>query len=236
MGEGDARMNVRRVGLRVFLGLIGFNALLAMGIVLIGDLGDREWKILGTSLVLTGAVLVGLAALAARDQPGFQVLSLVGAGTAAVSGATWIIGIWGEIDGEGLWKFSGTLQIIALAIACAGILSLATLPKGSAWLTLAAYAVISALALLAIGGIWGELGNSVYLQIIGVLSIALAALAIVIPVVHRTARREQPVAVGETAGGAPSVNFCPRCGVATAGRPDQPVTCTNCHTVFTVTF
>ena len=223
-------IDVRKAGLRIFLTLLGANALLGIAVVLGGDMGEGGWRVLGTSLLLTGGVVVGLACATGQGSRELGSLWMIGVGAAAVSTGLSIVGIWTDVDDDGLWQSAATLLVVAAAIACAGMLSLAMLPDGSRWMLLTAYGVAGLLALFATIGIWGGGSDGGFWQIIGVLSIALAALAIAIPVLHRAGVRQ--ARTHDT--GRPPVGYCPHCGAPVTATVDRATRCGRCATVFSV--
>ena len=223
-------IDVRKTGLRIFLTLLGVNALLGITVVLGGDMGENGWRVLGTSLLLTSGVVLGLACATGQGSRELGSLWMIGVGAAATSTGLWILGLWTEADGDGLWQFAGTLLVVTAAIACASMLSLATLPAGSRWALLAAYGVLGLLALFVTIAIWDGGSDGGFWQIIGVLSIALAALAIAIPVLHRAGARE---ARTHDTGRSP-VGYCPHCGAPVTATVDHATRCGRCATVFSV--
>ena len=116
-GRSSGSIDVRRAGLRVFLTLLGVNALLGMAVVLGGDMGDNGWRVLGTSLMLTAGVVLGLACSTGRGNRELGPLWMVGVGAAVASTALWIVLIWGDDAADGWWQIAGTLLVAATAIA-----------------------------------------------------------------------------------------------------------------------
>ena len=221
---------VRKMGLRIFLTLLGINALMGIAVVLGGDMGEAGGRVLGTSLLLTGGVVLGLACATGQRSRALGPVWPIGVVAAALGTTLWIVGIWSTDQGDALWQSAGTLLVVAAAIACASLLSLATLPAGSRWMMWTAYGVLALLALFATIGIWGGGSDGGLWQITGVLSIALAALAIALPVLHHAGAR------GTRTHGADlsPVAFCPHCGTPVTANVDQATRCGRCATVFRV--
>ncbi len=223
-------LDLRTIGLRVFLTLLAVNALLGMIVVLGGDMGEGGWKVLGTSLLLTLGVMLGLACVAGRDSKGFAGVWRLGVALAAVGTAVWIVSIWSEFEAEEPFQLAGSLTVAASAVACASILSLATLPPTWRRVQLAAYVVVGLLALAIIIAIWAGADDGGLWQVIAILAIAFAALAIAIPVLHRAGSRTSPAATNI----ASHVSYCPRCAAAVTATADTTATCGQCGAVFRV--
>lgn len=79
--------------------------------------------------------------------------------------------------------------------------------------------------------IWAEPSGGPYPRALGVVLVALAALVVTIPVLHRLSRAE--IAPAATVGGA-RVAFCPGCGERLQSNPGPSFTCEACGKTFTV--
>jgi hypothetical protein len=226
----ETKLNLRRIGLRVFLALLVVNALLGIAVVLGGDLGAGGGRVLATSLVVTGGVMLGLASAGGRGRLG--PIWMIGVGAAALGTVLWTIGIWTDSGADDLLRTAGTASVAALGIACASLLSLADIRGRARWTLFAAFAVVAALVALSTFAIWSDPSGGAFWRVFGVLSIALAALAVAIPVLHRVDQRAHGP---EGLAVHPGVRYCPSCGaeVAAAGAETR---CGACHATFTVTF
>ena len=231
MNGGGHEFNLRRTGLRVFLALLAVNALLGIAVVLVGDLGEGGGRVLATSLVVTGGVMLGLGSAAGRGTPRLGPIWIAGVAASGIATILWVIAIWTDAGSQELMRTAGTASIVALGVACASLLGLADIRGRARWTLVAAFAVITALAALSTLAIWSEPSGGAFWRVFGVLSIALAALAIAIPVLHRV---EQRTLAEHSVELATAVRFCPHCGSAVTTTSGRPFRCDRCHTTFTV--
>ena len=223
--------DLRRTGLRVFLGLLVVNALLGIAVMLGGDLGDGGGRVLATSLVVTGGVMLGLGSAASRPGSRLGPIWMIGVAAAALATVLWIIGIWTDSDSDGLFKTAGSASVLGAGVACVSLLGLAQIRGRARWTLMAADLLIAGLVAMSIVAIWSEGAGGSFWRLFGVLSIALAALAIAIPVLHRAEQRSAPPASGTST----QIRFCPSCGASIAAAGDE-AHCGRCQAHFTVRF
>jgi len=142
---------VRRIGLGVFFAAIAVNAALGIYAVLTPDFGDRQEKLLLTSLCVTGAVLTALCCEPAWERRLLGQVPAAGALLGAAAFAGLIVGLWTETDNETLANL--LWSTFAIAIACtAG--SLVALPRASTGAPAAhRRALTVTLGLLAVGAV-----------------------------------------------------------------------------------
>lgn len=222
---------VRSLGLGFFFLSIGVNAGLGLYAVLAWDFGETQEKILGTSLCVTGAVVLALACEPAWERKLLRPIPTLGAVLGAVGFALAIAGIWTEAGSETWGKTMGTTFTLAVACAVASLLALARLGPGHGWI------FTVTLALLGVGAamislVWwlGDDPADAYLRALGVVMIALAAFAVTVPVLHWVDRGA--LAAGEALIGA--VRFCPYCGRDLDGASDGEFRCMQCGRGFTI--
>jgi hypothetical protein len=221
----------RRIGVAVFFGSVAVNAALAIYALLAPDFGETQGKILGTSLCVTGAVLLALACEPAWERgllgfvpPATAVLGAIGFGLAIAT-------IWAEPSAEIWGNLLLTIFTAAVAGVAASLLALARVAPRHGWLVQATFAVLVLAAVLY--GLVPWLGDDVsewYVRGMGVAMVALAALAVSVPVVHWLDRGE--LAAAEATD---SLRFCPYCGRGLTGEPAEEVACARCGREFTVT-
>jgi ribosomal protein S27AE len=222
---------MRRIGLGVFFASIAVNAALGIYAVLAPDFGDTEGKILGTSLCVTGAVLVALACEPAWERGllypvphAGTLLGVLGFGMAAAA-------IWLEPAGETYGRIMATTFTLGAVCTVGSLLALARVAPGHRWV------VVLTLGLVAVGGAmsaatwWWDDPSELYLRGMGVVFIALAAFAVTVPVLHWVDRGA--LAAAEAAIG--SVRFCPHCGSKLVGETGVELACGRCGRAFTVT-
>lgn len=222
----------RHLAVRVFVASIVLNALLAIAVLLAGDFGSTESKILFSSLSLTGAALLALACEAGREGRRLGYLPPVGTLAAIAGFALLLAGIWSEHEIDWLQRLMGTFITLAVVVAILSLTSRASLAARFGWTFAAAAVLASLLGAMLVSAIWGEWESEWFWRLFGVTAVALAAFTIVIPVLHRISGREPAV----RAGGAGGVAYCPSCGRPHAAAPEEETTCLSCGVRFAVRF
>ena len=218
------RREARRVGLGLFFGSVCVNAVLAP------DFGETQGKILGTSLSVTGALVLALVCAPAWER---RLLGPVPPAAALVGVAGFVlfaVSVWSGGESVTLGKTMGTCFVLAAAGALASLLVLATLPPRQAIVFRAALLLESVAAATIVTGLWLETESEVYWRGLGVVLVVLAALVVSIPVLHRLGRAEAATVRAEPG----ELGYCPYCGAEIDAAEDQPATCPRCRRSFTV--
>lgn len=219
----------RRLGVAIFFASVAVNAGLGIYAVLAPDFGETQGKILGTSLCVTGAVLVALACEPAWER---KLLGLVphSAAVLGVTGFTLAIAlVWTEPESETWPNIMMTIFTFSVAGVAASLLALSRLAPRHGWV------LMTTLALLAVGAAmysaipWlGEPGEW-YARSFGVVMIVLAAFVVTVPVLHWVDRGALA-----TQASTDAVRFCPHCGGEVAGYIGHGFSCERCGRGFTV--
>lgn len=229
-GSGEGRSlggRSRSVALWLFFGSVGVNALL--GIAGLLGLGLFDGRLLGTSLAVTGALVVALLCLPARERGLLGPIPSLSAATGAVAFALVAVSVWAS-DGDTVGRVIGTLLTLACAGTLASLAALARLPERRRITLYAAYGLLGVSALLIVLRVWVEIDNDWYPRLVGVALVVLAALLVSLPVLHRLARDAQG-AVGD----GPLVAFCPFCGAPLEPEAGAGLhRCGSCRRSFTV--
>jgi hypothetical protein len=220
---------VRRGLLVLLVGSIVVNAALGIFALVGGDFGDLEHDVLFTSLCVSGAGVLALASLPAAERGLLGPLPWVGAGAGAAGFGLLIVGIWADDPPEALQKTAGTLLMIAVGIAHAGLLSLLRLAPRFRWALTGAVTLALVLGLLGVALVWGELDEDWFARVFGVVAVLLAAFTLLVPVLGRASRRQLALGAGDGA-----LRFCPGCGRPLEATAGKPATCATCGLRFTV--
>lgn len=220
-----------RVGLGVFFASVAANAALGIYAVLGTDFGETQGKMLVTSLCVTGVALLALVCEPAWERLLLGPVPYMGAVLGALGFGLVIVGVWAEPETDVLGKTTGSIMVVAVALAAASLMSLARLAPRHQWvlaLTLGLLALGAALVAVApwLGGDPSEW----YLRGMGAVLIALAAFVLSVPVVHWVDRSTLRVAASVS-----PVRYCPYCGTAIAGTARAVLSCRRCGRDFTVT-
>jgi len=223
---------MRRVGLGIFFVSIAVNAALGIYAVLAPDFGETQGKILGTSLCVTGAVVLALACEPAWERKLLGPLPPVGAVLGGVGFTLAVIGIWTEPESEFWGKTMGTIFVVAAACAVASLLALARLAPRHAWVFTVTLALLGLGAAMISFLLWlGDDPADEYLRAFGVVMIVLAAFTVTVPVLHWVDRAAIDAAGAKTG----AVRFCPYCGRELAGVVEADLRCARCGRGFTIT-
>jgi hypothetical protein len=230
-GRRPIARRLRRIGLGAFFASVAVNAALGIYAVLAPEFGETQGKILGTSLSVTGAVLLALACEPAWERMLLEPVPTSGAVLGALGFSLTIAGIWGEPESEAFGKATASIMTVAVACAAASVLALARLAPRHRWvvaLTLGLVAVGAALVTIVP---WlGDDPGEWYLRSMGVVLIALAAFAVSVPVLHWVDRS----ALADAAPRTGTVRYCPYCGGTLAGELGTTLTCPRCGRDFRV--
>jgi MFS family permease len=223
---------VRRVGLGIFFASISLNAALGILALLAPDFGETQGKILGTSLCVTGAILLALACEPAWERSLLGPVPYAGAVLGSVGFALAIAIIWSEPKGDIWGKLIGSTFTLAVAACLASLLALAPLAPRHHWLFAITLGLL-ALSTAMVTALWwlGDEPSSSYLRAMGVVLIALAAFAVTVPVLHWIDRGA--LAASNAATGA--IRFCPHCGKELGGEIGVELRCGRCGRGFTIT-
>ena len=226
-------MRYRRPVLGLVLGAIAVTAVLGLYAILVpGEFGDVQAKVLATSATISGTSVVLLAFVPAWERRLVRWLPAVGAALTLISFALLVVLIWAEPDSETYGKVMGTTMIPAAWSVLVCLLALATLPRRYRWAFLTAAGLTLALATLAVAAIWTEPDSTPVARLGGALAVLSAAFVLTVPVLHRASRGELAVE-----GAAPTGGFCPRCGCRVpAPATDETAACNRCGARFTVEY
>jgi len=137
----------------------------------------------------------------------------------------------GDDPPKALVKLMGTAMIAGVGGTLVSLLALARLSHRFARVRTAAYGFAGLAGVMMMIMIWAEPSGGPYPRALGVVLVALAALVVTIPVLHRLSRAELPAAA--PVGGA-YVAFCPGCGERLPSTPGPSFTCGACGRAFTV--
>ena len=175
--------------LYLLIASIGIGALLAIVIVLAGNWGWTEGRILLTTGVVALASVFGMACGAAMSRGVAWWLPSIGIGLAILGGAVLIAGMWLEISNVTYWRYAAAVSILAVSSAHTALLSIARLQPSHGWIQLAASGLIFVFAVILIGLIFSESGSDTVVRILAVVGILDAAFTLLVPVFHFLDRR-----------------------------------------------
>lgn len=183
---------LRRISLKTFIVFLVLTALIAIVSVLVGRMGETQFKILATTFTISAAGVFSMVAAAFIESRGRAWLGLVGLAAAGAAGVLFLVGIWAEMEDDEFWKTTGTTAVIAVAFAHSFLLSLPRLDKRQNWVQPVTVATIGLLAAQIIGAIWGETDSELYIRLLIVVAILVGLETIVIPILMKLRKGEGP--------------------------------------------
>lgn len=205
--------DLRRTAVRVFLASIAVNALLGIWALLADDFGQTQGRVLGTSFLVSAAMLTVLVNGAPMRERVLWPTPFVTIGTGVAAFALFIVLIWADGDAEFPLKTGFSLLVVAGAGTLAGLLALLDLRAKLEPLRLVTDGLIGLLAITIVFAIWAEVDADWVPRLIGVESVLVAAMTLALPVLSRFSpddgtESRPPLVAAPTR----SVRFCPVCG------------------------
>lgn len=188
-----SNLNLKKFFLYLLIASVAVSALLGIGVILLGDFGELETKILLTTLTVTCTSILGLACGAYLETKRGKVLPLAGIVCAVFSALLWIYLVWQNIVREEYFvRTLFSVTILAVSCALVSLVSLARLDKRFIWSRHAFHAAVWSLTALLLYFSWSEFSqiSELISRAMGVLSITVAALTIVTPVFHWLSRHQ----------------------------------------------
>ena len=108
-------MRWKRLLLLAVIASLAVTAALAIGILLLGDFDDTEWRVLGTTFAISVASLLALPGAQLLDQRRAAPLAWATVALAAVAFVVFEHTMWTDEDSETAWKRVGTAAVFAVA-------------------------------------------------------------------------------------------------------------------------
>ena len=187
-----ARTRSPRTGSRALLlvvaALMCVAAALAIGILLLGDFGDTEGRVLTTTFLLAVHGVLAVPAAILRDQRRFPALAVLVAVLAALAATLNTVAVWSEDVGDQFGKVLGTVMILLVPTVVTA--ALAGRPRHRLFLPSVALAAV--VAALAAAAIWAEIQRSGYLRLLGALVVLYVLLVALQPLLVRLGKNEVP--------------------------------------------
>ncbi len=181
-------INLKKFFLYSLIASVGISAFLGIVVIIFGNFGEFESKVLLTSVVITVTSILGLACGAYLETGQGRALPLAGILLSVISAGMWLMIVWAWRDqNSNFVKSLMSVTILATAFSHLSLLSLAKLDRRFKWSYYAAHALIWTLAGFLIWLVWTIENDISDLagRIIGVLSIAVAAVTVATPIIHK---------------------------------------------------
>ena len=191
-------MNFKKFFLYLLIVSVAVSALIGVVVMIFGNFGDLEERILLTTLTVTVTSILGLACGACIDAGRGTILPVTGIVFAIISAALWIVMIWATTKGHEVFAHTVmTATLLAASCSLISLLSLATLDRRFLWSRWAAHLSVWSLSVLILWVIWWHIdpSDSWIARTMGVLSIIIGALTVVTPVFHKLSSTDAGVEV-----------------------------------------
>lgn len=204
--------------------LVSIAACGALGVycLLLGNLGQTEGKILGSTALIGAASILGLVDVMAWEHRKWHPLGMLGVFAAALALLLTLVMIWSRDLGlgylentEAFWKLVGIAWVLAVSLPHISLLSFARLHRGYLWAQRWTILFIAMLAGTISFLILAEPrypDQDLYMRLVGIFAIADVCGTIAMPILHRVSsiRTREAVRTVEL-----KVTLtCPRCELA----------------------
>jgi hypothetical protein len=190
-----ANFDLRRAFLYLLIASVAVSAVFAIAVILFGDFGDFEVRVMMTTLTLTAASILGLACGAALEAGKARVHPYAGIVFSILSALALFLIIWNVFDESKIY-IKSTLTAVMVAVVCShlSLLSLARLDARFRWSRPTAMALDWVLAAILLYLMWFEPeGDSdIVFRVIAVLSILIGAVTVMTPVFHKLSGPDDP--------------------------------------------
>lgn len=188
-----------RVLLLAVAGAMIAAAALAIAILLFGDFGGTEGRILLTTVLLAVHGALGVPSALLRDRRRLPWLVLAGVGLVAAAAALNVVAVWLEPDSEPFGKTVGTAW--ALLVPTVVTSALAAAPRRHRLFVPSAALGYLAASLLIVA-LWAEVDDGAFLRALGALVVLAVLLVALQPLLLRAQRQRvlRPLRLVDEAG------------------------------------
>ena len=180
--------NSKRAFLYLLIASVALSAIIGIAVLIFGNFGEFETKVLLTTLTVTVTSILGLACGAYLETGRGRVIPIAGIFVAIISCVMWIFLVWhGTVNEDFYAQILMSLTLFSATCAHISLLSLAILDSRFIWSRYAFIAADSVLTAYLLFLIWNDkwIDNDITPRVIGVLSIVVAALTLVTPIFHK---------------------------------------------------
>ncbi|MBX3288899.1 MAG: hypothetical protein KF855_06080 [Acidobacteria bacterium] len=187
-------MNLKRLFLYPLLVSVALSAVIGIGVVLFGDFGSFEVRVLMTTLTVTATSILGLACGAFFETGRGRLLPMAGIVITVIAAVMTLLIIWDVGDDSTVFvKAASTAMLLAVSCSHLSLLSLARLDRRFAWTLTAAHICVWTLTAIILYLMWFEpqSDSDTVTRIIAVLSILIASVTVATPVLHKLSRTDR---------------------------------------------
>ena len=185
-------VNLRKLFLYLLIASVSVSALIGIAVLLFGNFGEFETRVLMTALTVTVTSILGLMCGAKIEASNSRVVPFVGIILATTSAVMWIYLIWNDPRNDFFVKLLMSVTLLAASCAHLSLLTLARLDRRFAWARYAAQFTVWILTAYLLFLIWNphKIEREITGRIVGILAIILAAITVVTPIFHKLSTHE----------------------------------------------
>jgi len=189
-------INIKRIFLYTLIASVVLSAVIGIGVVLFGDFGQTEVRVLMTTLTVTITSILGLACGAYFETGRGRLLPSAGIALSLAAALMSFLIIWDVLDdSETFIKSFVSVTLLAAACSHLSLLLLARLDRRFVWSRTASFICVGLLTAVLIFITWLQepVSDETTARILGVLSILVASLTVMTPVFHKLSNAETNV-------------------------------------------
>jgi len=189
---GMENLNLKKIFLYLLIASVSLSAVLGIAVILLGDFGEFETKVLLTTLTVTVTSILGLACGAYLETERGKLLPVIGIVFSIVAAIFWIFLIWFEPREDFFAKLLLSVTMFAASCSLLSLISIAQLDGRFIWSRYIAHAAVWTSNAIVIPLIWMNFKDVPELisRTLGVLAIVIAGLTVVTPVFHKLSNQE----------------------------------------------
>lgn len=177
----------RRMLLKMTIGWMAITALLGVGMMLLGQFGETELRILATTFSVTWLSLTTLASATVASRPILRPVAAAGVATGVLAALTAQALIWGDNPSEWLFKTWACTSLVNAACAYSGLVGMARAARGYGWVRGVSIGAATLIAGILCTMILVEDASELAIRILGALAVVMACGTVVVGVLHRLA-------------------------------------------------
>ena len=191
-------MTWKRRLLLAALAALGLSAALAILILLFGEFGGTQVRILATTFSISGYSLLMLPGALLAERRRARTLALANVAWAAIAFVLVLLVIWVDSGSDSLGRLLGTATAIAFALAQVAAMTVWRRDGDSVALRrvfLAATATVAVVAALVVYALWAEPDSEVFARVVASLAVLDVFLVILQPLLRRLRGGDDAVTV-----------------------------------------
>jgi hypothetical protein len=178
----------KRLLLIAALASVSVTAAIAIVVLLFGDFGESEWRILGTTFGISLYSVLALPGAILLERRQAQPLAWATIGAAVAGFVSALVALWAADDSETAWRWVGTTTSVAAALTQISALTSRRRDDDTAALRgiyYTACGLVALLAALATTAIWKEIDDDAFYRALAALAVLDVFLVVLQPLLRR---------------------------------------------------